>query len=148
MTGDKSATLYNLMETALHEAVGTIKYYQPEQFDNAEHATAWAESVSEKEQLLARVAAEPRPYTFEHLEAAACAWEFVLNQLRRNLTHGNPWKEFQQAYGVAALRERVVQHTHALETAYQDALKNGYDKDFDWEFVPQYMHDHVTRILT
>jgi len=87
-------------------------------------------------------------YTYEHLEAAACMWEFVLNDLRRHRSHSDAYNDFREAYGMATLRATVIRHAPQLEAKYQEAVANGYDKDFDWEFVPQYMRDHVTRILT
>jgi len=95
----------------------------------------------------------PEPeYTYEHLEAAACMWEHVLNQLRRAKPgDNNPWEEYKEAYGTCQLREAVIRHAPVLEEAYQRAKANDtydYDKTFDWDFVPKYMEDHVTRILT
>jgi hypothetical protein len=87
-------------------------------------------------------------YTYEHLEAAACMWEYVLNDLRRHKESSNAYNDYREAYGMASLRAAVIQHAPQLEAAYQEAVKNGYDKDFDWEYVPKYMTDHVTRILT
>lgn len=86
-------------------------------------------------------------YTFAHLEAAACMWEHVLRQLRRHREKGNPWLDYQEAYGAAQLRETVIRHAPILEAEYQAAVKNGYEKGFDWEYVPKYMEDHITRIL-
>ena len=87
-------------------------------------------------------------YSYAHLEAAACMWEHVLRELRRHREKGNPWDEYREAYGMCELRERVIRHAPVLEAAYQEAEKNGYDRAFDWEYVPKYMEDHVTRILT
>lgn len=87
-------------------------------------------------------------YTFAHLEAAACMWEHVLERIRRHKGGLNPWLEYREAYGAAKLRETVILHAPTLDEAYQRAMRNGYDQPFDWEFVPKYMEDHVTRILT
>ena len=87
-------------------------------------------------------------YTYEDMEAAACMWEYVLAALRRHRESRNPWDEYREAYGMAQLRATVIRHAPTLELAYQEAVTNGYDKDFDWQFVPKYMEDHVTRILT
>jgi hypothetical protein len=88
-------------------------------------------------------------YTFEHLEAAACMWEHVLTRLRRVRPGDvNPWDDYRNAYGMAALRQKVILHATELEKRYQDATANGYDQAFDWEYVPKYMEDHVTRVLT
>ena len=91
---------------------------------------------------------EPVAYTYDHLEAAACMWEHVLEQIQRHKGGVNPWLEYREAYGVAALREKVISHAPTLDEKYREAVANGYDEAFDWEFVPQYMEDHVTRILT
>lgn len=90
----------------------------------------------------------PVEYTYAHLESAACMWEYVLSALRRHREARNPWDEYREAYGMAGLREKVILHARDMERHYQEAVANGYDKDFDWEFVPKYMEDHVTRILT
>lgn len=87
-------------------------------------------------------------YSFAHLEAAACMWEHVLDALRRHREKRNPWEEYREAYGMCNLRETVIRHAPVLEEEYQKAVANGYDKAFDWEYVPKYMEDHVTRILT
>ena len=87
-------------------------------------------------------------FSYEHLEAAACMWEHVLEQLRPRNPVQTPWHEYREAYGMANLRERVILHSRELERHYQEARENGYDQPFDWEFVPKYMEDHVTRILT
>lgn len=84
-------------------------------------------------------------YSVEELEAAACMWEHVLAKLRGNWTH---WLDYKNAHGMAALRATVIAHAPQLEAAYVAAVANGYDKDFDWDFVPKYMEEHITRILT
>ena len=85
-------------------------------------------------------------YTYDHLEAGACMWEHVLNILRRRKDH-NPWDEYREAYGMAALRAIVIRHAPTLQEAYERAVDNGYDAPFDWDFVPKYMEDHVARVL-
>jgi hypothetical protein len=88
-------------------------------------------------------------YSYEHLEAAACMWEHVIGQLRRvKVGQSNAWAEYALAYGQSALRETVIRHAPILQEAWVRAHENGYDEPFDWEFVPKYMEDHVTRILT
>lgn len=87
-------------------------------------------------------------YTFEHLEAAACMWEHVMNKLRRVKPGDvNPWDDYREGYGMCALRETVIRHAPTLQEAYERAHANGYRQAFDWEFVPKYMEDHITRIL-
>lgn len=105
--------------------------------------------------LKAITAAEANPsscagdYTEAHLDAAACMWEHVLQRMRRvKPGDKNPWDEYREAYGMAQLRARVIRHAPVLEEAYQAAVANGYGDPFDWEFVPKYMEDHVTRVLT
>lgn len=92
---------------------------------------------------------DAKEFTYEHLEAAACMWEHVLQSLRRvRVGDQNPWAEYKAAYGMATLREAVIRHAPTLEAEYQKAVENGYDAPFDWEYVPKYMEDHITRILT
>ena len=84
-------------------------------------------------------------YTLEHLEAAACMWEHVLGKLRGNWTY---WLDYKNAHGMAALRATVIAHAPKLEAEYVAAVANGYDKDFDWDYVPKYMESHIAAILT
>jgi len=92
---------------------------------------------------------DAKEYTWEHMDAAACMWEHVLDQLRRvKVNASNPWADYKAAYGTAALRDTVINHAVTLQIEYEKAVENGYDQPFDWEFVPKYMEDHITRILT
>ena len=86
-------------------------------------------------------------YTYDHLEAGACMWEHVLVQFGKRTRTNNPWLEHATAYGRAATRATVIRHAPQLQEAYERACDNGYKDAFDWEFVPKYMEDHVTRIL-
>lgn len=92
-------------------------------------------------------------YTYDHLEAGACMWEHVLAQLNRRtkpdpkVNRPNAWDDYREAYGVATLRSTVIRHAPELQKAYERAVDNGYTDSFDWDFVPKYMEDHVTRIL-
>ena len=93
--------------------------------------------------------AEAKPeYTWAQLEAAACMWEYVVRELRRHRDARNPWDEYREGYGMVPLRCAVIRHAPELFAAYEEAIKNGYEKDFDRDFIPKYMEDHVTRILT
>ena len=87
-------------------------------------------------------------YTWAQLETAAIMWEHVWELTRRGLAGAGPWLDYRNAYGIVALRCRVIQHAPELFAAYEKALTNKYAKDFDRDFVTQYMEDHVTRILT
>ena len=87
-------------------------------------------------------------YTWAQLEAGACMWEYVLDTMRRFRAKVNPWDEFRDAYGMVPLRCAVIRHAPVLFAAYEAALANGYTKDFDRDFIPKYMEEHVTRILT
>jgi hypothetical protein len=105
-----------------------------------------AEMMADEERAKAKADCE---YDYEHLEAAACMWEHVLHRLRRvKPGDKNPWDEYRNAYGMAALREAVIRHAPTLETEYQAAVANGFNEPFDWEYVPKYMEQYVTRILT
>jgi hypothetical protein len=115
----------------LHECKGCGVRYPTEQ-----GATECAESHKKLE------------YTYDHLEAGACMWEHVLERIQRHKGGLNPWLEFREAYGAASLRAAVIRHAPQLQEAYERACDNGYNEPFDWEFVPKYMEDHVTRILT
>ena len=97
-------SLYRLMETALHEAVGSLRYYKPEAFDDAAHETAWKEMIEEKTELLTRVQAADEPrFTFDHVYAAACAWEYAMEKIREGMDgKSNPWHEYRVRYGMPA----------------------------------------------
>ena len=139
-------TLAHRMANELQNAIADLEYMKPEKFDNEEHEGLWNEGLRAKRALLEEWEKAEKPeYTYEHLEAAACMWEHVLQRLRRAR---NPWSDYRDAYGACALREAVIRHAPTLEVEYQKAFANGYDKAFDWEYVPKYMEDHVTRILT
>lgn len=89
-------------------------------------------------------------YTWGQLEAAACMWEYVLDRMRRAAKAGlpTPWDDYRDGYGTVQLRCTVIRHAPELLTAYEAALANKYQKDFDRDFIPQYMEEYVTRILT
>jgi hypothetical protein len=88
-------------------------------------------------------------YSWNHMDAAVCAWEHVLEQLHlKTPGPANPWDDYRKAYGMAALRDTVMRHAVQIDVEYQKAHANGYDESFDWDFVPKYMEDHITRILT
>ena len=93
---------------------------------------------------------EDKEYTWEHLDAAACMWEHVLEQLGRvKVNASNPWADYKAAYGMAALRDTVLRHVVTLQNEWAEANENGYEGgSFDWDFVPEYMEKYVTRILT
>lgn len=90
-------------------------------------------------------AEEDTHYTTDDMEAGACMWEHVLTQLRR--APESAWAGFCEAYGMAELRLKVIRHAPVLDAKYQEAVANGYGDSFDWDFVPKYMEDHVTRVL-
>jgi hypothetical protein len=116
------------------------------------HDLLVSDQAEEIEEAITALAEGTHDYTWEHMDAAACAWEHVLERLneRRKGEKGepNPWEEYRKAYGMAALRDTVVGHAKTIDEEYQKAVANGYGDSFDWDFVPKYMEDHVTRILT
>jgi len=132
--------LRELVDLAVAIPIGTYKEVAPARHAFNHKVCALVEMVEKAEEQTA--------YTYEHLEAAACMWEHVLHSVRRAKPGDkNPWNNFREVYGMAELRERVITHAPALEVAYRAAVANGYDKPFDWEFVPKYMEDHVARII-
>lgn len=133
--------LRELVDAAAAIPIGTYE-------DVAPKRRAFTSKVCALVRMVEKAEKEPA-YTYEHLEAAACMWEHVLHSVRRAKPGDkNPWNNFREAYGMAELRERVITHAPVLEVAYQAALANGYDKPFDWEYVPKYLEDHVARVLT
>lgn len=91
---------------------------------------------------------EDKEYTWEHMDAAACMWEYVIAQLRKHEKTPNPWGDYMVAYGTRELRETILRHATTIQDYWAKANENGYNGQFDWDFVPKYMEDHVTRILT
>lgn len=112
------------------------------------HDLLVSDHAEEIEEAITRLKDEAREYTFDHMDAGACMWEHVLLQMRPRHHSNTPWHEYREAYGMCQLRETVIKHAPILQEAYERAVENGYDNAFDWEFVPKYMEDHVTRILT
>lgn len=86
-------------------------------------------------------------YTENDVDAAMCAWQHVLKQLR-SARERNPWRDFREAYGEDVLRATIARESRDLETAWREAKANKYAKDFALDFVPQYLEMHITKILT
>ena len=87
---------------------------------------------------------DERTYTENDVDAAMCMWEYVLLDFRK----GGPYLEYGVAHGKDVLRATVARHAQELERHWREAKANKYARDFADDFVPQYMRDHVTRILT
>ena len=83
-------------------------------------------------------------YTENDVDAAMAMWEYTLLQWR----NGGPYLDYAVAYGKDVLRATIARHAPVLEAAWREAKANKYARDFADDFVPQYMRDHVTRILT
>lgn len=91
---------------------------------------------------------QSRTITTESLETAACLWEAVLT-LRDHPSSGPEAiaralaiRETCNAVGTADLRLRVVGWTSAVEAAWS-AAADSYDLCFDWDFVPDWIVDHI-----
>jgi hypothetical protein len=81
-------------------------------------------------------------------ETAACLWEAVLN-LRDNpgtdpesLTLAMSIRSAFEAVGTAQMRLTVVGWTNTVEAAWA-AVQDSYDLCFDWDFVPEWIIDHI-----
>lgn len=82
------------------------------------------------------------------LETAACLWEAVLTL--RDHPSSNPdavalalaISETCNAVGTAGLRLTVVGWTGAVEAAWS-AVADSHDLCFDWDFVPDWIVDHI-----
>lgn len=77
---------------------------------------------------------------FDKLEAAACLWEAVLDELRD--APPGPLHRIAEDVGMAELRRQVIELSETCNEAYEIASENGYDYPFDWNFVPWFL-DHV-----
>ena len=88
-------------------------------------------------------------YTYDHLEAAACAWEYVLGQIAQR--ERNNWHRFAESWGMAQLRAQVIEHAPAIQGAYELAVARKEEIAtagcFDWDFVPAYLAEHCDEIL-
>src|SRR5689334_22798684 len=71
------------------------------------------------------------------MEAAMCAWEHVLEQLRK--PGHNKWRARQRREGMAALRHHVSLLSFPVDQAYRQAHEKGYGDPFDWDFVPEFL---------
>lgn len=76
-------------------------------------------------------------FNYGHLEAAACAWEAILEPATFHL---HDWKKHCQTVGYGQAREDAIRVGAFIEDAY-NAL-NGSERfvdAFDWEFIPAVM---------
>ena len=87
-------------------------------------------------------------YSQASLETAACLWEAVLTLRTRPITDPDAiglapviGKSFD-ALGTAALRLTVIGWADAVEAAWRE-VQNDYPLCFDWDFVPDWIIDHI-----
>ncbi|WP_231376756.1 hypothetical protein [Sphingomonas melonis] len=82
------------------------------------------------------------------LETAACLWEAVLGLRDRPISDPDAIglalmiRSAFEALGTAALRLTVVGWTDAVDAAWR-AVEDDYPLCFDWDFVPDWIVDHV-----
>ena len=87
-------------------------------------------------------------YSQASLETAAGLWEAVLTLRPRPITDPDAiglapaiGKSFD-ALGTAALRLTVIGWADAVEAAWRE-VQNDYPLCFDWDFVPDWIIDHI-----
>lgn len=78
-----------------------------------------------------------RTYPVEVIDAAMCAWEHVFEQI--TASEGNKWQRQSRRVGIAAVRWHVMEMAEQINEAYQIALAKGFDCQFDWDFVPEFL---------
>jgi hypothetical protein len=88
------------------------------------------------------------PYTEASLETAACLWEAVLGFRDHPRTDPDAIglalmiRKACDAQGTASLRMTVIGWTGAVEIAWR-AVEDDYPLCFDWDFVPDWIIDHI-----
>lgn len=78
--------------------------------------------------------------------AAMCAWEWVLETLDRDDDYLDNRQEIVKLLteaiaeeGICQIRYAVIQLLPSMEEAYAEAVEEGFDEPYDWEFVPHFM---------
>ena len=91
-------------------------------------------------------------YTLAEVEAATCAWEYVLNQVRG--PDIGPWDEFTSTRGMAQARSEIMALGKRIDADYERAKADETSRYhvenqcFDWDYVPEWMETHRGEITT
>ena len=105
-------------------------------------------SVCAKAEIAPAAENRSRAMLMDSLETAACLWEAVLTL--RDHPSSDPdaialalaIRQTCNAVGTADLRLTVVGWASAVEAAWS-VVANSYDLCFDWDFVPDWIVDHI-----
>lgn len=85
--------------------------------------------------------------SYDLVEDAGRLWEAVLEHLQRSPAQATETTEIlwriQKQGGMADMRSRVIDLAPTLQKDYLAAVADGYDAAFDWEFVPDWLAEHV-----
>jgi hypothetical protein len=76
-------------------------------------------------------------YTRDETEAAMCIWEFCLD--RRTVGEEDVFDWLRGGEGAAAARDMCILLAPDCERSYLIAKGEGYDDNFDWNFVPTWV---------
>lgn len=84
-------------------------------------------------------------YPATSLETAACLWEAVLEILngragQKGLRHQA--NRIREQMGTSALRLTVLRWVELIDADWAK-VKDEYDQPFDWEFVPEWIAQHI-----
>ena len=93
-------------------------------------------------------------YSESEVETAMCIWEWALEQdqattltslhmgvLSSELRGSMDWR--RRLVGTAELRRECLDLAACLDADYHQAVAEGYDDAFDWEYVPWFMRNRV-----
>lgn len=84
-------------------------------------------------------------YSAASLETAACLWEAVLELQNGGRGHKGLRHQVtavRERMGTSALRLTVLRWVDLVDAEWAK-VKDTYDQPFDWEFVPDWIEQHI-----
>ena len=88
---------------------------------------------------------EDKQYSAASLETAACLWEAVLELLHGGRGHKGLRHQVEatrERMGTSGLRLAVLRWVDLVDAEWAK-VKDTYDQPFDWEFVPDWIEQHI-----
>jgi hypothetical protein len=76
-------------------------------------------------------------YTRDHMEAACCLWEVMIDRDFQN-SHPLFWAAFE-AHGTSEMRMLAVDLAQAVNAAWEALSEDDRTDPFDWEFCPKWL---------
>jgi hypothetical protein len=76
-------------------------------------------------------------YTRDHMEAACCLWEAMLEMKEKNVDLGRAFMK----YGTAALRDAAIDLAIILDEEWNELTQEMREDaaPFDWEYTPNFV---------